>query len=158
MVALVKPSLRVLPMAPKPSAIWFINLVVSWFCVGVSPCWTTNTRKTSIRTKKNLDNFSTLGTSSSYFSRDSSTTVHFRVFLPPFSFLGAPKGVIKKFTSPLNSKEWKLMSNSTISLGIFSYPSCFWRATGIFNGEPTFTLSTPFLCLTGEEVLSWAFI
>jgi hypothetical protein len=38
MVALAEPSLRVLPMAPKPFAIWFINLVVSWFCVGASLC------------------------------------------------------------------------------------------------------------------------
>ncbi len=38
MVALAKPPLGVLSMAPKPSAMWFISLVISWFCAIASPC------------------------------------------------------------------------------------------------------------------------
>jgi hypothetical protein len=33
MVALAEPPLGALLMAPNPFAMWFINLVVSWFCV-----------------------------------------------------------------------------------------------------------------------------
>ncbi len=65
-----------------------------------SPCWTTNTWKASTKAKNSLDNFSTLGASSSCFSRDLSTIGCFRPCLPPFC-VGAPKGTIKEFTSPL---------------------------------------------------------
>ncbi len=59
MVALVEPPFGALLMAPNSSTMRFINLVVSWFCVMASFCWTTNTQKECIRAKNSLDNFST---------------------------------------------------------------------------------------------------
>jgi hypothetical protein len=44
-VALAKPRLGALLMAPNPFVMWFINLVVSWFCVMASFCWTTNKKR-----------------------------------------------------------------------------------------------------------------
>lgn len=103
-IALAEPPLGALLMAPNPFTMWFINLVVSWFYVVAFFCWTTNTQKECTRAKNSLDDFSTFEFSSSYFSRDLSTIQHFRYYLPHFSLLGPSKGVIKKFTSPFDSK------------------------------------------------------
>ncbi len=57
MVALAKCPLGALSMPPKPSAIKFINLVISWFCVVASPCWIINAQKPSTKAKNSLDDF-----------------------------------------------------------------------------------------------------
>ncbi len=126
-VVLAEPPLGAMLMASKPSTIQFINLVISWFYVVASLCWTTNTWKSSTIAKNYLNNFLTFGASSSFISSDSSTTKRYWVCLPPFC-LGTPKRAIKEFMSPLDSKEWKLMCSfdSTIGLGIFSFPFYFW--------------------------------
>jgi hypothetical protein len=103
LVTLAQPPLGALLMAPKPSSMWFINLVVAWLCAMASPYWTTNTQKMSTKAKNFLDNFSTFGVSCFCFSRDSSTLGHSKAYLPPFLLFGPLKGKIKECTSPLDS-------------------------------------------------------
>ncbi len=84
MVTLAKLAFGALSMALKPSTMQPINLDVFWFCVMVSPCWTTNVQKASIWAKKSLDDFSTFGPFSFHFSRDLSTIGHSRTYCPLF--------------------------------------------------------------------------
>ncbi len=153
MVALAEPPFGALLMAPKPSITWFINLVTSWFCLVASLCWTTNTLKVSIITKNSLDDFSTFGTSFSYFLGDSSTSRHSRTCLLLFPLLDPFKRRIKEFTSPFDLEEWKLTCSfdSTIGLRTFSFPFYFLKATRVFTSEPMFTSFSPFFCLIGKE-------
>ncbi len=55
------------------------------------------------------------------------------------------------------NKVWTKWISFTIGSGTFSFPLCLWGVVKVFIGEPTLTSSTPFLFLTRERVLSWAF-
>lgn len=88
MVTLAKPSLGTPSMAPNPSAIWAMNLAISWFCVVVSLCCTTNVQKVSRKAKNSLDILSTFGLLSSYVLVNLSTLERSKACLPPFLLFG----------------------------------------------------------------------
>ncbi len=144
MVTLVKPPLGARLITPNPFVIQPISLVVSWFCVAVSPYGTTNYRETSQKTLNSLNVWSTFGLASFCISKNLSTFRHFRACLPPFSLSGPFKRKIKECTSVFNSEDkWKSMCSSNFSFRFkfFSFHVFFLGVVEVFFQEPTF----PFL-------------
>ncbi len=82
----------------------------------------------------------------------------FKGLLAPFLPWHTQRDNLKIHVS-IDSEKWKSMCsfNSTIGSWILSFPFYFWGATRVLTGEPLLTSSIPFLCLTREGVLSWAF-